>query len=173
MPTPVTLPLLDLLGDMRSMIEGIDDESYAAPAPGRSSGGVGGHVRHCLDHVSAIVAATRTRLCAYDRRVRGTDLERHRVSALRRISDLEAEIANLGHDILELPIAVETQADTQGTMVVSTSTVGREIVFVTSHTIHHNAIVAYLLASHGITVAPRFGVAAATPSPHQELACAQ
>lgn len=173
MATPITSALLDLLHDMRSMIERIDDESYAAPAPGRSSGGIGGHVRHCLDHVRALVSATRSRLCAYDRRARGTDVERCRSSALRQIAELEAEIANLGHDALGLPIAVETQSDTSGTMVVTMSTVGRELVFVASHAIHHNAIVAHLLASRGVDVGPRFGLAPATPSPQEQLVCAR
>ena len=172
MATTMTSPLLELLRELRSMIERIDAESYAAPAPGRSSGGIGGHVRHCLDHIRALLSATRSLLCTYDRRARGTDVERCRVSALREIARLEADIATLRHDVLELPIAVETQIDTGGTMVVTRSTVGREVVFVTSHMIHHNALVAYLLESHGIGVGARFGVAPATPSPQEQLACA-
>src|SRR5262245_11704432 len=114
MATTVTGPLLHLLRELRSMIERLDDESYAAPAPGRSSGGIGGHVRHCLDHVRALLSATRSRLCTYDRRARGTDVERCRPAALRHIADLEDEIASLAHDTLDLSIAVETQSDTQG-----------------------------------------------------------
>jgi len=172
MATTVTSPLLHLLCELRFMIERIDDESYAAPAPGRSSGGIGGHVRHCLDHVSALLSATRRRLCTYDRRARGTDVERCRLSALRRIADLEAEVASLAHDILDVPIAVETQSDTQGTIVLTRSTVAREIVFVSSHIVHHNALVAHLLALHGTHMGARFGVAPATPS-HGQVACAQ
>ncbi len=173
MATTVTGPLLHLLRELRFMIERIDDESYAAPAPGRSSGGIGGHVRHCLDHVGALLSATRTRLCTYDRRSRGTSVERCRRAALRQIANLEADIACLAQDILDVPIAVETQSDTQGTMVVTRSTVAREVVFVTSHIVHHNALVAHLLASQGTRMGARFGVAPATPSPHEEVACAR
>ena len=173
MATIVTSPLLHLLGELRSMVEQLDDDRYAAPAPGRSSGGIGGHVRHCLDHVGALLSATRSRLCTYDRRARGTDVERCRRAALRQIADLEAHIASLGPDTLDLPVAVETQSDTQGTVVVTRSTVAREIVFVTSHIIHHNALVAYLLASHGAHLGARFGIAPATPSPQEQVVCAQ
>jgi hypothetical protein len=165
MATTVTSPLLHVLCELRSMIERLDDDTYAAPAPGRSSGGIGGHVRHCLDHVGALLSATQSRLCAYDRRARGTEVERCRRAALRQIADLQAGIARLAQDILDVAISVETQSDTQGTMVVTGSTVAREIVFVTSHLIHHNALVAHLLASHGAPVGARFGVAPATPSP--------
>jgi hypothetical protein len=173
MATTVTSPLLHLLGELRSIIQHIDAESYAAPAPGRGSGGIGGHVRHCLDHVQTLLSATRSRFCAYDRRTRGTDVERCPLSAVRQIAELEAKVANLGPDILELPIAVETQSDTRGTMVVTTSTVAREIVFVTSHMVHHNALMGSLLAAQGIDMGARFGVAPATPSPREQLACAR
>jgi hypothetical protein len=92
---------------------------------------------------------------------------------VRHIATLEAEIANLGPDVLELPIAVETQSDTRGTVVVTTSTVAREIVFVTSHMVHHNAIMGSLLAAQGIQIGARFGVAPATPLPREQLVCAQ
>lgn len=166
-------PLLGLLADMRSMIERIDEVSYAAPAPGRTSGGIGGHVRHCLDHVRALVSASRTGLCAYDRRARGTEIESRRVAALREIADLEYDLRRLDSWCLEIPVDVETQVDTCGSMLVTTSSLGRELMFVTSHTIHHNAIVAHLLESRGIPVGPRFGLAPATPSLQEPAACAR
>ena len=170
--TPVH-PLLSLLHEMRSMIERIDDESYVAPAPGRSSGGIGGHVRHCLNHVGALVTATRTGMCAYDRRARGTDIESRRMAALNRILDFEEELARIGNAMLDVPVDVETQIDSDGSMLVTTSTVGRELVFVTSHTIHHNAIIGHLLASRGVDMGPRFGLAPATPSAQEGMPCAR
>jgi hypothetical protein len=168
---PVIHALLELLDDMRSMIERIDDDSYAAPAPGRTGGGIGGHVRHCLDHVGAFVAGTRTGLCAYDRRARGTLVERCRASAIQRIDDLVRDLAHAGTD-LDVTVAVETQLDTRGTTAVTMSTLGRELVFVTSHTTHHNALIAHLLASHGVDMDERFGLAPATPSHPACVPCA-
>jgi len=170
---PPLRPLLGLLADMRSMIERIDDDSYKAPAPGRSSGGIGGHVRHCLDHIRALTLAMRTGFCAYDRRVRGTDVESRRVAALRLIADLEYDLQQIDSWCLELPVDVETQVDTAGTTLVTSSSIGRELMFVTSHTIHHNAIVAHLLESRGILMGPRFGLAPATPTPEEVVSCAR
>jgi len=167
----VAQSLLGLLGEMRAMIDRIDDDTYAAPAPGRTSGGIGGHVRHCLDHVSALVNATYTGTCAYDRRTRGTEVETSRVAALQHIADLEEEVFRV-ELLLDRPVHVETQI-AQGSMIVTQSTIGRELVFVTSHTIHHNAVVAYLLKAHGIEMGPRFGVAPATPDPAREIVCAR
>ena len=161
--------LRELLDEMRSMIERIDDESYAAPARGRSGGGIGGHVRHCLDHVSALLAGTRTGLCAYDRRARGTAVETCRLAAIHYIRDLEADLLRLDCHLLEVPVDVETQVDTSGAFLVTTSTVGRELMFVISHTIHHNALITRLLDERAINMGPRFGLAPATPV----LACAR
>lgn len=166
-------PLLGLLDDMRSMIERIDDERYAAPAPGRSSGGIGGHVRHCLDHVRAFVSATRTGFCVYDRRARGTDVETRRLAALFLIDELRRDLVALGPCCLDVPVDVETQIDANGSMFVSTSSIGRELVFVTSHTIHHNAILAHVLEAQGVNMGSRFGLAPSTPTPVGSVACAR
>ncbi len=173
MAAPVIHALLDLLAEMRSMVERIDDDSYTAPAPGRSSGGIGGHVRHCLDHVGALVTAIRTGLCAYDRRARGTLVERCRVAALQRIDDLAGDLAQADVALVDAPVAVESQIDTTGTTIVTMSTFGRELVFVSSHTVHHNALIAHLLASRGISLDARFGLAPATPSHPEPWTCAQ
>ena len=157
-----------LLDEMRSLIERIDDESYTAAARGRS-GGIGPHVRHCLDHVHALITGTRTGLCAYDRRTRGTTVETCRRAALGQILDLDAELLRIDYELLELPVDVEMQLDTSATFVVTTSTVGRELMFVISHTIHHNALIAHLLDERAIDMGPRYGLAPATP----ELACAR
>lgn len=158
-------PLATLLQQMRSMIERMDDDAYTRPAPGRTSGGVGGHVRHCLDHVGALVNATRTGIVEYDRRRRGTDVESCRAAAIQQIGELVARLVILDSSLLDEPLLVETQIDPAGAMILTRSTVCREVAFVISHTIHHNAIVAQLLAGRDVALDERFGVAPATPTP--------
>ena len=163
MPHHSLRPLFELLHQMRKMIERLDDIDYTTPAPGRSTGGIGGHVRHCLDHVFALLAGTSTGLCSYDRRRRGTDVETSRAAAVVAISDAMAGLRGLDARILESEVYVETQLDPSGGMVVTRSSVCREVAFLVSHTIHHNAIVGQMLQMRGIEVAPRFGLAPATP----------
>jgi hypothetical protein len=166
-------PLAGLLQQMRSMIERMDDGGYTMPAPGRSSGGVGGHVRQCLDHVDALVHATRTGVVEYDRRHRGTDVETCRAAAVHQIDALTRQLAALDSSMLDEPLLVETQIDPAGAMILTRSSVCREVAFVISHTIHHNAIVAQLLAGRGQTLDARFGLAPATPAETQVIACAR
>jgi hypothetical protein len=158
---------------MRTMIARLDDLDYAMPAPGRTTGGIGGHVRHCVDHVSALLASTRTGLCAYDRRERGTDVETSRTAAIDAITDAMIGVLQLGAATLDSEVLVETQLDPAGAMVITRSSVGREVAFLVSHTIHHHAIVAKMLEARGIEVAPRFGLAPATPLDQGAALCAQ
>ena len=164
MSTASSRALVALLKDMRAVIDGLDDVEYAMPAPGRSAGGIGGHVRHCLDHVGALLAAADTGLCAYDRRARNTDIETNRAAAMRSADDLAAAIARLDARLLEHDVLVETQIDHSGASITTRSSVGRELIFVISHTIHHNAIVAQMLRARGVRIGPRFGLAPATPT---------
>jgi hypothetical protein len=170
MPAPV-MPLLTLLYQMRKTIERLDDAVYAAPAPGRTSGGIGGHVRHCLDHVSALLSATSTGVCQYDRRRRGTDIEGSRTAACTRIVDLTSALVCLDPLTLDDPVLVESQLEPGGAMILTRSSVCRELAFVISHTIHHNAIVGQMLRANGVEVDCRYGVAPSTP--HSAVACAR
>jgi hypothetical protein len=170
---PPVKPLLGLLVEMRSMIERLDDDAYTLPAPGRSSGGVGGHVRHCLDHIAALLNATRTGVVEYDRRRRGTDVETCRMAALQQIAVLAAQIAALDSSRLDESLLVESQIDRGGAMILTRSSMCREVAFVISHTIHHNAIVAQLLANRDVDLDARFGLAPATPADTVTAACAR
>jgi hypothetical protein len=164
MSHPTLQPLFELLHQMRRVIERLNDIDYAMPAPGRTTGGIGGHVRHCLDHVSALLTGARTGLCRYDRRERDTDVETSRAAAIDAITDVMLGLLQLDALTLESEVYVETQLDPSGAMVITRSSVCREIAFLVSHTIHHNAIVAQMMHARGLSVAPRFGLAPATPT---------
>ena len=125
MSTASLQSLVGLLEEMRALVDGLDDVEYAMPAPGRSSGGIGGHVRHCLDHVRAVLAAIDTGLCAYDRRLRNTDIETDRAAAIRATGELMTAIDQLDPSLLGREVLVETQLDHSGTMITTRSSVGR------------------------------------------------
>jgi uncharacterized damage-inducible protein DinB len=170
---PSLQSVVALLEEMHTLVDTLDDEDYTRPAPGRSSGGVGGHVRHCLDHVSALLAARYTGVCAYDGRARGTDIETRRRAALDAITGLIRVVAGLDPSLLDREIDVEIQLDRTGTIGRTRSSFGRELLYVMSHTIHHNALVALMLRGRGIPVDPHFGLAPSTPGERESVACAR
>jgi hypothetical protein len=77
---------------------------------------------------------------------------------------LAQALTGLREEYADLDVYVEVAHDCNRRQVVR-STLGRELAFVASHTIHHFAIVALLLRDMGIGVPARFGYAPSTPSP--------
>lgn len=155
-----------LLDQFVDVLMGLGTETYCAtPVPG-VSGSVGGHTRHALDHVSAFLSARSGVTLSYDCRERGTAVERDPAAALRQILRVKVAIASsVGSYAADEPLWVTSQIDCAGHVLAGWSTIARELSFVISHTVHHQALVAVLLACQGIGVPDRFGYAPSTPSP--------
>lgn len=154
--------LLDQLADVLAVL---DTPNYCARPAAAVSGSVGEHVRHLLDHVAALVDVLPGATLSYDHRERGTVVEREPMRAVQEIDRLQRRLgAWRTGDCIPVPLQVVTRLTTAGDSVAAWSTCGRELAFVINHTIHHQALVAVLLAWQGIAVPPRFGVAPSTPS---------
>lgn len=168
---PVTT-LVRLLDELRSTIEDLSHARYVELPMARRSGSIGAHVRHSLDHVAAFLEATTTGILSYDRRVRGTAVETSQDAALDRISMLTTALLDLDPALLQRPLRLDVQLDAAGSRCSVISTAGRELAYVISHTIHHNATMGVLLTESGAPLSERFGIAAATPS-QAAFACAR
>ena len=120
-------------------------------------------VRHALDHVSSFLSAGRSDTLSYDRRQRGTAIEADPGVALQQIFRLKAGLERRSTYSLHDPIRVTSMVSADGTTVSGWSTLARELAFVVSHTIHHQAIIGILLAKHGFEVPERFGRSPSTP----------
>jgi uncharacterized damage-inducible protein DinB len=151
------------LDDIAAIVMSIDDATYAARPIAGVSGSIGEHVRHCLDHIGALVGSTGSMPLSYDRRERGTAVERDAAEALRLIMRLKSAVARWSERSLDEPICVASMLTASGDSVTGWSTLGRELAFVNSHTIHHQAMIAVLLSLAGVEVPDRLGLAPATP----------
>jgi len=151
------------LDDLMDVLVGLDAALYVSrPAPS-VSGSIGEHVRHTLDHVAALLASHAAAALSYDRRERGTSVETDPDAGLQEIARLKAALAQSAGRSLTEPIQVEAMIAVSGETVRAWSTLARELAFVLSHTIHHQAMIALLLDRHGIGVPGRFGHSPATP----------
>jgi uncharacterized damage-inducible protein DinB len=152
------------LDDVAAIVLSVDDATYVARPLAEVSGSIGEHVRHCLDHIGALVAAGASKPLSYDRRERGTAVERDPAEALRRIMRLKSAVDRWGERDMDEPIRVVSMLNTSGESVSGWSTLGRELAFVSSHTIHHEAMIAVLISLAGLDVPDRLGLAPATPT---------
>lgn len=156
-------PVAALLRELAEVVGRVSDVDYVRKPVGVIPGSVGGHVRHCLDHVTALLAAAAdTGRLDYDRRERGTPVEHDRSAALRALRDAEARLGSLTEADRDRPLALRVLMTADGEPIEVGSTVGRELAYVLSHTIHHNAIVGAMVKTLGGNPPARFGYAAST-----------
>jgi uncharacterized damage-inducible protein DinB len=163
---PPSWALRRLLDELDSLLSALAPDVYCARLAADVSGSIGEHVRHCLDHVSALIAADPSATLSYDRRHRGTAVETDPAEALRRIVQLKVALDSWAARSLDEPVRVTSMISPSGDAVTGWSTLARELAFVVSHTIHHQAIIGVLLAIHGHEVPERFGHSPSTPRRH-------
>lgn len=150
------------LRSLRGLIETIPEHTFRS-APSDSSGSVGEHVRHCLDHVRALTSGAAADEISYDSRLRGTPVESDPAAAIEEIDRQIRALPSLDAGGLSRSVTLRTLV-CQGRAAVSVrTTVEREAVFVVQHTIHHCATMAVLLERMRISVPPGFGYAPSTP----------
>lgn len=154
---------LELLGE-------VDEATYvAAPVPGLSSAGA--HLRHVLDHYAALLDGAADGSVDYDRRRRGTAVEQDRVAAAVRTRDLMSRLLALPEDG-EFAVAVQTDCGQPVGSARTRSSVGRELQFLVSHTVHHFALIRAVLAGSRVSLPDDFGVAPSTLAYRTRSACA-
>src|SRR4051794_30311839 len=77
-----TQPLVALLRQLGSVVASLEDAQYTQRPVGVVDSSVGGHVRHCLDHVRTLISGIESGTIDYDQRRRGTPVETSRCCAL-------------------------------------------------------------------------------------------
>lgn len=155
-------PLVILLHDLAHVIELLNDAQYTQKPVGVIHSSIGGHVRHCLDHVSSLVSAARTGVLDYDHRERGTPIESDRyvtIAAIAMLIDRLRAIRPADHD---RPLAIRMLVSADGEPLTLVTSLGREAAYVVSHTIHHEAIISAMVTTLGGWIPERFGYAPST-----------
>jgi len=143
-----------------ALLEQLSDTTYGS-AVGRHSP-VGAQYRHVLEHYQCLLAGVGEGRVDYDARARDPLIERDRGHALQVTRDLLQTIAALPHDP---DLSLVVQMDCGGGETCREwcrSSLGRELQFLASHTVHHYALIALLLEAQGEEVPPDFGVAPST-----------
>jgi uncharacterized damage-inducible protein DinB len=149
---------------MARVVAQLTPEEYAGSDLPGVSGSIGGHVRHCLDHVRALELGLERGLVDYDYRRRNTGVEHDREAAVLSLMAAASRAAGVSDTALRSAVVVRSLISTCGISVEGASSVARELAFVISHPIHHNAQIALLAHRAGARRLPkRFGIAPSTP----------
>jgi len=165
---------IEFLAQARALLESLSDADFVAPGPGGLRGGVGPHLRHVLDHYELLLEGIATQTVDYDVRARNTPAESDRRLALERLAGIARRLADMGEVDAARALVVKVDSGEAGARCEGASSVGRELQFLVSHTVHHFAVIAVLLRVRGIDPGRDFGVAPSTLKHEVETgACAR
>ncbi len=171
-PSPQVFALIQGVRQLRHVLCTLSDDQYARKPVGHFNSSVGGHVRHSLDHIRSLLAAVDGGLLDYDERERDTRIETSRGAALEELDAFERALQKIPARALGRMLSLRTMLTSDGLSVDAQTSVGRELAFVLSHTIHHNALVAAMLHELGVTPPADFGYAPSTVAYLNDKACA-
>ncbi len=149
---------LKLLGE-------IDDDTFVAPSS--DHGTIGAHLRHCIEYFRCFFAEATTGLVEYDARERDLALETDRDLSSVAIKEIIAELRERTENDLDRVVVIQQSLAPDSPPEPIQSTVRREWMSLSDHTIHHLAIITQLIAAGGrcesVThVASQLGVAFST-----------
>jgi len=163
---------LDVIGQGRDLLATMDPTLYATGAT--ASPALGPHLRHCIDFYEALLRDWSSGKIDYDRRDRDPRLETEPLAAVDALDSIRERLEAIPDERLAEPIDVTADAPRPDEPREWTrSSLGRELRFLLSHTVHHYAIVALLLRHRGKDPGADFGVASSTLTHRAHPPCAR
>jgi hypothetical protein len=148
------------LRQAEELLRTLTDEVYGTTPVGMAPHRAGGHLRHILEFYESFLNGLDSGVVDYDARKRDGSVERSCWAASTRIQTTIHRLASVSCDAL-LEIRMEDAPEGLRDCLLPSSVV-RELQVLSSHTIHHFALLAMTLRGHGVVVDPSFGMAPST-----------
>ncbi|MEZ5384807.1 MAG: DinB family protein [Prosthecobacter sp.] len=151
-----------LLLDGADLLEELSVEDFVMEDERCLGGSIGGHARHCVEFYQGFIQGLGEGRMDYDVRARNLLIESDPATACEALRELAKNLTSLAgtEDIGRGLQIVENHNGEEPAW--SASSVGRELRFLLSHTIHHYALIAVLLRLRGMALPETFGVAPST-----------
>ncbi len=166
-------PLIAVLGQLAELVEALSGEQFTRKPVGVVPSSIGGHIRHNLDHVRTLLDSLSRGELDYDDRRRGTGIESERGSALEAIEYLCTRLRNSAWPAGDETFRMTQMVAADRPPVVAWTSLDRELAFVLSHTIHHNALIGTMARLMGVVLPPEFGYAPSTIAHRRSRPCAR
>ena len=154
---------LETVQQAKEFLLGLTVENYQVVIKPHFASSAGTHMRHILDHYLALQDGLSQGLVNYNKRNRYSDIESCPETALLQWQKVEhwlQEVSQLNTDMPLLVLCETSVNETQNTQ--TKSTLARELVFVSSHAIHHFSLLAVINSLLGNKDEENFGIAPST-----------
>lgn len=155
---------LEIIAQGKQYLLKLTDAQYVKIAKPLFNSSAGAHMRHIIDHYLALMQA-HNNVVNYNKRHRFCDSEKYTDKALEQLNIIEAWLKTLDSSQLNQPLCVISEISIKNQQDFAChSTLARELVFVSSHAVHHYFTLKLIAKSQGIQLDESFGLAPATAS---------
>ncbi len=144
------------------LIEDIADEGYTECRPPFFTSGIGDHLRHIIEHYQCFLTGCESASIDYDSRKRDSSIASSRTHAAEVIRDIMDGLASMNPADKAVSVRLDGSSTDQDAEPWSQSTIRRELQYLQAHTVHHYALIAFILRLQGREPSPSFGVAPST-----------
>lgn len=154
---------LEIVQQAREFLSSVSLTDYTTQVKPHLSGSAGAHMRHVVDHYQALINGLESGLIDYNKRDRFGEVESDPKAALLAWDDIASWLGQACLLDPSTPLSVISETSIQHTEYVTVqSNIARELVFVSSHAIHHFSLLAVIRSLQGEETPEYFGVAPAT-----------
>lgn len=161
---------LHYLAQAERLLAQLNDSAFGQPSESFYQSTIGGHLRHCLDHYDSFLNGLAKGKVDYDERMRLPALETETTSAAAKIAEICTRMKELLMHPSPEELSVKMNCGLEAT-AWQPSSLGRELQFLVSHTVHHFAMIGGICRELGIEIETHFGVAPSTIR-HREMTSA-
>jgi hypothetical protein len=156
---------LETIAQAKNFLQGMSEQNYQAILTPHFSGSAGAHMRHILDHYIALKEGMVSGTVNYNKRHRFSEVEKSPEAAMKMWLEIEYWLIETSQQSADLPLTVICETSLQQTQnSYSRTTLARELVFVSSHAVHHFSLLAVITSLQGLESESNFGLAPATAS---------
>ena len=152
------------LSQAAGLLERIEHHEFTESPPDLAPHRVAGHLRHILEFYECFLDGLEWSHIDYDARRRDASIERSQAAAIQRIESIIERLRGApqlrGDSVIWVRME-DVDADCPADPF-TTSSVSRELQVLSSHTIHHFALIGMTLRAHGVVLDEDFGVAPST-----------
>ena len=155
--SPIVEENIQTLAQLMAFLEELDGSLYQKLSGNQGQHSIGKHVRHVIDHYLTFLGlADNAETLDYEHRQRDGLLETDRQTAIHCLVGVIQELSRIPPDETVNPLTLGHHSE--GHDQLFSSSIGRELVFLASHTVHHMAIIGLLAEQAGKRVEDGFGV---------------
>lgn len=145
------------------LLDGLSVGEYQKKLPPHFPSSVGAHIRHVIDHFMALMQGAEKGHVDYNIRHRHNNVEQFPDTAIASLENIVNWLNDIPTESLNNVLAVTTEVDVSCThSTTCQSTLERELVFASSHAIHHYALIRIICSMQNKTIPEFFGYAPAT-----------